>query len=345
MENTYESPEYIQTSLAGAMCLGLERGKFLRNAQSTCLNLLLTYTSGCKAACSYCGLNRKREIDASQTFIRVKWPTYTLDEVLHQLQVYRHPFKRMCLSMITNARAMEDSCAIASKFSGRFKDIPMSALISPSVMKGEEDLRRLKEAGVERIGVAVDAATPQLFEKFRGHEVGGPHKWEVYWQAVDEAVKVFGQYMVGTHFIVGLGESEKEMANIINKAYEHKALTHLFSFYPEAGSTLDEHPQPPMGQYRRIQLARYLINEGHINFEILKFNPAEQIIDFGIDIEKYIQEGIAFMTSGCPGADGKVACNRPFANERVNQPLRNYPIEPNQEDIKMIRSQLWEGIM
>ncbi len=344
MQDISASPEYIQTSLAGAMCLGLERGKFLRNARSTCLNLLLTYSSGCRAACSYCGLNRYREIDSSQTFIRVKWPTYALEEVIHQLQVHKHPFKRMCLSMITHAKAVEDSCAIIAKFNREIKDIPISALISPSVMEGKKDLLRLKEAGVERIGIAIDAATPSLFEKFRGREVGGPHKWEKYWQTIEEAVEIFGPYKVGAHFIVGLGESEQEMVNIISQAYERKVLTHLFSFYPEAGSPMENYPQPSMGQYRRIQLARYLINEVCINPAIIEFNKNGQVIDFGIDLEEFLPSGLAFMTSGCPGADGKVACNRPFANERVNQPLRNYPFVPDEDDMSMVRSQLWEGL-
>ncbi|HZK44210.1 MAG TPA: radical SAM protein, partial [Syntrophomonadaceae bacterium] len=333
MQNIRQSPQYIQTSLAGAMCLGLERGKFLRDAQSTCLNLLLNYTSGCRAACSYCGLNRDRDFDTSETFIRVKWPTYSMDDVLHQLKVYRHPFKRMCLSMITHAQAIEDSCNIIARFTKENKDIPVSALISPTVMNGKEDLVKLKQAGTERIGVAVDAAIPELFEKYRGKEVKGPHKWENYWKSMEDAVEIYGPYMVGIHLIVGLGETEQEIVQTISYAHEHKVLTHLFSFYPEAGSPMQNHPQPPLGQYRRVQLARYLINDKNHDLKMIKFNSHGQITDFGIDIEDTIKEGIAFMTSGCPGEDGMVACNRPFANERVNQPLRNYPFIPNNEDL------------
>ncbi len=343
MGNTAESPQYIQTSLAGAMCLGLEPGKFFRNARSTCLNLLLTYASGCRAACSYCGLTRDRNTDTSETFIRVKWPTYSMDEVLHQLKVYRHPFKRMCLSMITHAKAVEDSCHIISSFTKENQDIPVSALISPTVMKGKEDLSRLKEAGTERIGVAIDAAIPRLFEKYRGREVKGPHNWDKYWQTMEDAVDIFGPYMVGTHLIVGLGETEKEMVEAIAKAYELKVLTHLFSFFPEAGSPMQNHPQAPLGQYRRIQLARYLINDKNFDPQLIHYNAEGRITDFGIDIEDTIKEGMAFMTSGCPNEDGMVACNRPFANERASQRLRNYPFKPNEEDINLIRSQIWAG--
>jgi len=51
---------------------------------------------------------------------------------------------------------------------------------------------------------------------------------------------------VGVHFIVGLGEAEEKMVKAIQKAYDMGALTHLFSFFPEEGSLLENHPQPPI---------------------------------------------------------------------------------------------------
>ena len=46
------------------------------------------------------------------------------------------------------------------------------------------------------------------------------------------------------------------------------------------------------------------------------------------------------MTSGCPGRDGKVACNRPYGNERPSGPIRNFPFKPEPEDIEEIKNQL-----
>ena len=66
----------------------------------------------------------------------------------------------------------------------------------------------------------------------------------------------------GIHLIVGLGETEKEMVVTIQKGQDLGAYTHLFSFFPEKGSPMEKIPLPPLGQYRRIQLARWIINEG-----------------------------------------------------------------------------------
>ena len=56
----------------------------------------------------------------------------------------------------------------------------VSILISPTLMD-RNDLEAMKDAGAERIGVAIDAATPDLFDRLRGKAVGGPHRWERYW--------------------------------------------------------------------------------------------------------------------------------------------------------------------
>jgi len=338
-----ESPQYVQTSLAGALCLGLERGKFLRGAKTTCLNLLLTYKEGCAASCAYCGLNRKRDKDTEQTFIRVKWPVYSMDLIMDQMKNRRHPFKRMCMSMITHKRAVEDSCSIIHRFKEE-TGLPISGLISPTVMDSKKDLKRLQEAGTDHIGIAVDAATPELFSKYRGKGVHGPHRWEDYWQMVTDAVEIYGSGKVGIHLITGIGESEKEIVHAIATAQNMGASTHLFSFFPEKGSLMENYPQPPMGQYRRVQLARYLINMNIIQESDIQFSQEEKLLDFSIDIEPYIINGMPFMTSGCPGEDGMVACNRPFANERVNQPIRNFPFIPEPVDTADIRSQIWDGV-
>ncbi len=338
-----ESPEYVQTSLAGAMCLGLEAGRFMAKTQCTCLNLLLMYDSGCRASCSYCGLARSRQVDQTRTFIRVKWPAYSLQEILARVKGENHPFKRVCVSMITHANAVKDTCTIISRVR-ESSDLPVSGLLAPTVMDGRKDLLRIKTAGADRVGIAIDAATEDLFALHRGSGVGGPHRWDLFWRTVAEAVDVFGVHMVGIHLIVGLGESEAEMVNTISQAYHMGAMTHLFSFFPEGGSLMQNSPQPPLGQYRRVQIARYLINEGITDAEAMKFSSSGEITDYGLDIAPYIQNGQAFMTSGCPGQDGQVACNRPFGNERASAPMRNYPYLPEAGDIAVIKTQIWNEV-
>ncbi len=336
-----ESPQFVQTSFAGAICLGLEPGSFARGAECTCLNLLLTYQDGCRAACSYCGLARSRDKEQAGTFIRVKWPTFSLEDILNRMQTRRHPFRRICVSMITHNQAAADICTVIRECREKTK-LPVSGLICPTTMRGKTDLEAIKAAGADRIGIAVDAATRGLFEIHRGPGVHGPHNWELFWETLGNAVEVFGRYQVGVHLIVGLGETEAEMVQTISRADRLGALTHLFSLFPEGGTLIGKNSQPSLGKYRRIQLARYLINEGVISQQSIQFTSEGEIADFGVEIEKCLEEGMAFMTSGCPGEDGRLACNRPFANERPSGPIRNYPFVPEGEDKEKIRTQIWD---
>ena len=345
-----ESPEYVRISTAAAMTLGLVPGSFYRGTKLYCLNLLLVYDRGCVARCAYCGLQKARQTNGSwetNSFIRVDWPVVSLDEILERMdnESCAH-VERVCVSMLTNKKAGKDTLKVVERIRERTGAI--SGLISPTVID-KEWLIDLKEAGVDKIGIAIDAATPVLFDKFRGNGVKGPHKWEKYWRTVEESVEVFGIYEVGIHLIVGLGETEKEIIETIQKAYDMGALTHLFSFFPEEGSLMQDYQQPPVGKYRRVQLVRYLINKGVITFDEITFDKEGRLTGFNIDgemLDRAIESGLPFMTSGCAGKTLENACNRPFSNCTPYQAyvgeLRNYPFTPVNEDINIIRKQLWD---
>lgn len=339
-----ESPEYLRLSLAAAMTLGLRPGLFYRNARLHCVNFLLTYSDGCVGRCSYCGLSRVREGQFEEkSFIRVEWPAYRLEDMVERVEEKRSRVKRMCISMVTNRRASADVLKVTTVLRERL-DIPISLLITPTLLS-ENDLKEFKEAGADRIGVAVDAATEELFEQHRGRGVRGPHRWDKYWRVFGEAVEVFGEGRVGCHLIVGLGETEEEMVERIQMVRDGGGTTHLFSFFPEAGSELEKQEPPPLGRYRRVQLARYLIDEGMSRYESIQFDHSGQIVGFGADdrrLDEVIDSGLPFMTSGCPGEDGSVACNRPYANSLPGPDIRNFPFLPDENDLAKVKEELWQ---
>ena len=100
---------------------------------------------------------------------------------------------------------------------------------------------------------------------------------------------------------------------------------------------------PGMAHYRRVQLARYLIDEGLARADGFVFAPDGRLLDFGLGADRLreiVDCGEPFRTSGCPGNDGEVACNRPFANSRPGQELRNFPFRPESADLCHIRREL-----
>ncbi|MCK5038958.1 MAG: radical SAM protein [Thermoplasmata archaeon] len=342
-----ESPTFVRISTAAAMTIKIFPGQFNRGEKLGCLNLLIHYEDGCKANCSYCGLSHSRDLQAKDpsedTFIRVDWPLVGIDEIIYRAKRHAPHLQRVCVSMITHEDSFEDMLTIMREFRDK-TDLAISGLIAPTMMLDKETAVQIKEAGADMIGVAIDAATPEIFDEMRGSGVMGPHNWEHYWQVLDWCVDVFGKGMVGIHIIVGLGETEEEMVSVIQHAQNKGAKTHLFSFFPEGGSAMDGWLQPSYGRYRRIQLARYVINEGLGDMSLMKFDSEGQLIDFGININPIVNEGFAFMTSGCAGSDGMVACNRPYGNERASNPIRNFAFIPEKSDIKTIWSQIFDYI-
>ncbi len=337
-----ESPAYLRMSLAAAMTLGIKKGLFYRNAKLYCINLLLTYPSGCAARCAYCGLSNKREGEyEKKSFIRVAWPVHPLEDIIERVSQRLKKVKRICISQVTNTRSIADTIFIIQKLRSSF-DIPVSILVSPTIID-KNDLMDFKKAGADKIGVAIDLASEPLFDKYRGKGVDGPHKWGRYLNCLEDAIDIFGSRNAGSHLVTGMGETEKEMVTAIQKIQDMGGWTHLFSFFPEKASQLKDRPMPDMSHYRRIQLARYLIDKGLSTLERFSFDRKEVVKDFGLDkpaLDAVINSGEPFRTSGCEGYDSEVACNRPYGNSRPGSDIRNFPFKPDHGDIQRIRRQM-----
>jgi len=250
--------------------------------------------------------------------------------------------KRTCISMITNGKCRQATL----KMTRQLKDetaLPISILIAPTILH-EENPAEMKECGADKIGVAIDLATPELFDKYRGKGVSGPHKWGKYWEIMEKALDIFGQPNVGAHLMVGMGETEEQMVSIMNRLWQMGVVNHLFSFFAEENSRLADRPQPPWPAYLRIQLARYIIEEKLCSNQDMSFDQGGHIIDFGLAsdlLTSIIGCGKAFMTGGCLDADGQVASNRPFGNCLPDVKQWNYPYPPNKEERDLIRQNIF----
>jgi biotin synthase len=344
------SPEYVQMSTAAALTLGIMSGKMYRCECTRCLNLLLTYPEGCRANCAYCGLARHREAErdyADRNFIRVDWPAVPLDMTIDIVakDAEKTPFHRMCISMITHPRSDQDTVTVLKKWTARIdpKTLPVSILSNPTTMT-RDDVKRLHELGADIFTVALDAATPEIFDRTRGKGVQSPHSWKKYWEILMDAREIFGPQKFGAHIIVGMGEAEHDVLALVQKLVDLGGHSHMFCFFPEKGSLMDHLPGTPREQWRRVQLARYLIDYRGVRVESMRFDESGRVGDYGIspsELETIVGEGIAFRTSGCPGKfrDDVSACDRPYGDSPPSN-IASYPFQPNKTDLRKIRSQL-----
>lgn len=344
------SPEYVQMSTAAAITLGLVEGQMHGCSCTRCLNLLLTYPEGCRANCAYCGLARHRESErnyADRNFIRVDWPAVSMDEIVDRIasDVKGTPFHRMCISMITHPNSDEDTFTVLKKWTDRIDPdaIPISILSNPTTMT-RADVQRLRDMGSDIFTVALDAATPELFDRTRGKGVQSPHTWKKYWDTLLEARDIFGPQKFGAHIIVGMGETEYEVMKVVQELVDLGGHSHMFCFFPEKGSLMDHLPATPRDQWRRVQLARYLVDYCGVRIDQMKFDDQGRISDFGMpasELSVIIDAGIAFRTSGCPGkfAEDISACDRPYGDSPPSN-IASYPFALKDVDIRKVRSQL-----
>lgn len=319
-------PKKVRVSIGSAMAMGLLEGKLDEKPTTA---YLMTYRRGkCTANCGFCPQARESKSRANM-LSRVSWPAFPTERVLEAIveSTRKGVIRRVCVQALNYPWVFKHLQALVRAISRRAK-APVSVSCQPL---SPENIRRLAEAGAERIGIPLDAATEEIFERVKGLKAGGPYEMRRQLALLEEAVKVFGRGMVSTHLIVGLGETERDMAFIIQRCVDMGVLPALFAFTPVAGTAMENMEQPSIGQYRRVQLARHLIVHGMARFEDMDFDEAGRLKSFGVDeqtLERVIWSGKPFQTSGCP------YCNRPYYNERPCGPIYNYPRPLRVEEIE-----------
>jgi len=325
-------PEKIRVSVGSAMVLGLMGGRL--DAKPSTIYLLTYYSGKCLANCGFCP-QAKTSKSRADMLSRVIWPTFPTDQVLSRIEKEaKNPtIKRVCIQALNYPKVFNDVFALTEEIWSR-AELPLSISCQPFSLK---QLKLLKEVGVDRISVALDAATKELFSRVKGPKISNPYVWENHRETLMKAVQIFGINRVYTHLIVGLGESEKEMIQTIQWCKDCGVYPSLFAFTPIRGTTLEALPKPSVATYRRVQLAHYLIVHGKTRFENMRFNEEERLVDYGVSdsiLQQVIETGKPFLTTGCPG------CNRPYYNERPGGPLYNYPRQLSHEEIREIHQKM-----
>ncbi|MFX0057903.1 MAG: radical SAM protein [Candidatus Heimdallarchaeota archaeon] len=329
--------EKIRVSIGSASVLNLIEIKDFKDLPSTCY--LMTYVGGrCTANCGFCPQARD-SISSTERLSRVTWPVFDFKEFLTKLNYMPPPrrFKRICIQTLRYNKNFQDLVEIVTQIK-KNSNIPLSIAIPPM---SKEKLNDLKVLGVERVGIALDASTPKLFDEIKGKHIGGPYNWETHIQNLKDALDIFSEGQVTTHLIVGLGERPKEIIELISELDRLKIRVSLFAFTPIKGTRLESKPKPQVLNFRKIQLARFLILNKKRGINDFTFNMKDDIVKFNlnkIDLWNIVDETNAFMTSGCPG------CNRPYYTSSPSGPIYNYPRNLNQDEKDTIYQSLLEFV-
>jgi len=310
--------EKIRVSIGSAVVLGLIQNKNFKEIPTTCY--CMTYIEGqCIANCGFCP--QAKDSEGSKDFLsRITWPVFEFKDFLTKLN-YMPPtkkFKRICIQTLNYTQNFNDLVEIITQIR-KNSNIPISIAVPPLI---KNKLRELKLIGVDRIGIALDGSTEEIFEMVKGKGVKGPYNWNLHLQCLKDASEIFSEGCVTTHLIVGLGETQQEILELIQNLHDLKIKVSLFAFMPIKGTKLQNNLRPDLIEFRKIQLGRYLILNEIKNFKDFTYNMKGNIIKFNLnqhELRNIIETSNAFMTSGCPG------CNRPYYTSKPSGPIYNFP--------------------
>ncbi len=342
---TKESPNWVRISAASAIALGFKSGRFTQEFEFGGINLLLNYDDGCKSDCAYCGLARTRPGDyEDKSFIRVEWPLVETDTLVERMRLLEAKLTRLCISMVTNPYAFRDTCTITDIIVRNVRT-PLSILVAPPTLNRAK-LEEFKTRGVDMIGIGLDAVTETLFRSLRTDVPAGGSglSWTQYWKIVSEARTIFGPWKVNCHTVVGLGETDFDLIDMFDRLVSQEIFPYLFCFNPEPDSRMGSTPKSTITRWRRIQLAKYLVEQRSYKVKDFEFSNDGSLTGIktpsATELVAAANDGIAFMTNGCPGPNGEPGCTRPYGSYKPSESYRDYPFLPSTTDLQRITSEL-----
>jgi lipoyl synthase len=315
----------LNISSGTASVLGLSHTK-AKTDPSTAYIML---GQNCKNSCSFC--TQALINPSKRDFLsRVNWNSFDGMDVLEKISsaYLESKLKRVCLQVVDTKESFGQTIETIHAI----KKISPIPICTSSPVKTNADAKALFENGLDRLCIALDAASNSVYNQVKGY--GFLDKINL----LLILAKNF-PHRITTHLIVGLGETEMDVAEMIALFCKTKIKVALFAFTPVPGTPMEKKTPPGMDRYRRIQIVHYLLQEKmirgtnilHEGREIKGFTPCNNTPKFILeDLRNFIvsSKGKAFMTSGCPN------CNRPYYNETPNQVPYNYPFVPSEADVK-----------
>lgn len=324
----------VRVSIGTAVLLGLDIAFMNGDTAPTTAYLQTYYPGRCIANCKFCAQARESHAKLDK-IARGLYLPYNVDSVINRLKkaIKCNLIGRICIQTMNYPNMLNDLLWLVNRMREEtFAPISVSIhSISP------EEQKKLKEAGIEKLIIPLDATNEEIFDDIKGAKTGNSYRWNSHLLALREAVQIMGRGNVGTHLIVGLGETEKDVVCLVEKLKNMGVYCGLFAFTPTPGTPMGERLPPPIESYRRVKIAEYLISRDFAHVKNIRFSEAGEIVDFGIEkntLNRFIESGEPFLTSGCPG------CNRPYATEIPSKSIYNYSRPPSKAELQKIKKQI-----
>lgn len=265
----------------------------------------------CTHDCGFCP-QAKGASSRADLLSRITWAQAKQEDIFNKVadSFAQGKLKRACLQVVDGQNQLNAVVEMVQKLKS-YADIPLCV---STRIKNKTDLMVLADAGVERIGIALDGACDRVYKATK------TGNWRDTLARLEEASRLLPG-RISTHLIVGLGETEEEMVQMFQKMHDWQVTVGLFAFTPVAGTRMANVKPPALAHYRRLQAANYLIKNNIVDAAGCSFVDG-RLTNYGMPTNRltdYLKAGQAFQTSGCPD------CNRPYYNEKPGGDMYNYP--------------------
>ncbi|MGL5346101.1 MAG: radical SAM protein [Peptostreptococcaceae bacterium] len=272
----------------------------------------------CNNKCAFCSQSTESSTRRDK-LSRVIWPEYTKEEILKALKEYKGKnIKRICLQSMASDEAHNE----VEEFITYIKDDIKMPISLSAKLEDDKEIQKFFAIGVDKIGIAIDAANKTLYENIKGTN---------YQEKLNFITNMAKRYKgkISTHIIVGLGETHKDIYDLYTYLNNNNITVSLFAFTPVRGTKMEKVKQPPIQSYRKVQLMTYMINKGYDNNHFY-FEDGDLVnIKLDDEIKSDINKGYPFEIRGCKN------CNRPYYNERPGSTIYNYSRKLTESEIKL----------
>ncbi|MDD3111096.1 MAG: radical SAM protein [Methanofollis liminatans] len=175
----------------------------------------ITLTESCIFSCRYCAVPGRAG------------RTKSIDEVVAMVRSVVERIDAVSLTSGVAGSVREEearACAVVRALA------PFGLPVGVSIYPTSDSPRLLWEAGAAEVKFNLEAATPGLFA-----EMCPGLEWNLVWDVLARSVRLFGKNHVQSNIIVGLGESDEEMAGAIRRLCSIGVIPILRLLTPAAG--------------------------------------------------------------------------------------------------------------
>jgi radical SAM protein (TIGR04043 family) len=203
---------------------------------TTVLQTCIRYRNS-DTACQFCAI--EQSLTAGRTIAR-KTPAQLAEVAAAAVQL--DGVKHMVMTSGTphtsdRGAAYLAECAQAIK---QRVDLPIQAQCEPPDDFGW--FQRLKNAGVDSLGMHLEAITPAVRAQIMPGKADVPV--EYYFKAFAAAVDVFGRGQVSTYLLAGLGDTVADLVAGCDRLIQIGVYPFIVPFVPITGTPLEHHPAP-----------------------------------------------------------------------------------------------------